>query len=146
MPSIKQLKQEITEASYFDQKQKDWLIKGINLALEHLARTAIYEPKKPRAPKNASGLLTLQKWEEANGPLALAMFNTWINGRNLSRVKIAEMIAEFRNDMIARGKEYADFRAAFKNYLNKGYLSRTLQSCLRADDGGTTINKTGGEL
>ena len=61
------------------------------------------------------------------------MFAPWIRKKLLCPILIGKMIEEFRTEMIGKGKQYADFRAAFQTYLTKGYLSRSLSNCLLAN-------------
>lgn len=146
MPSVKQLKQEIIGAEYFTPQQKEWLTKGINRALEVLAQKEINAPSKPRTVKKAKGLVTLNEWETANGRLDTDKLDAWIKARSFDKVRVAEMLSEFRSEMMAKGKQYADFRATFQVYLAKGYLSKPASYCVKQDSSTTTIHSRGGQL
>lgn len=91
--------------------------------LHILDQALIPEPKKPRVPK-VSNAVTLQQWETAQGKrLDIRMMIDWLDRHNYAIDTMAMLVEEFRTDMISKDKPYADFRAAFQNYFNKGYLS-----------------------
>lgn len=77
-------------------------------------------------PKRNKGQHTLDSWESANGELCLKSILPWVDEKNLSHSKITAALEEFKLRMIASGNVYADFRAAFKVWLTKGYLGITL--------------------
>lgn len=84
------------------------------------------EPEKIKYTKKAV-LVSLQDWEKITGAeLNAEMLKSWCQQKKVARAVIAPLIDEFRTEMIGKGKQYADFRAAFQTYLTKGYLSMTL--------------------
>lgn len=90
-------------------------------------------PRKIRTPK-AKNLMTLPQWEaKVYGPLNVGIMDTWSTQKGLCKRLLAELIEEFRTEMVSKNKEYADFSAAFKTYLNKGYLSKTLEQAKLAN-------------
>ena len=96
---------------------------GVSKIMLMVDQTLVPEPKKPRAlkPRNT---MTLMQWEEKQGKrLDVRHMLEWIEKNQYSIPVIHQLIEEFRIDMLSKGKEYACFRAAFQNYLNKGYLS-----------------------
>lgn len=102
--------------------------------------------KKPK-------LVTIQEWE-ANLGVALnaSMLASWCKEKGLYHPTITRLIEEFRIEMMGKGKQYADFKAAFQTYLTKGYLSLTLagaQETSKRDalkNESTTINRRGGSI
>lgn len=82
-------------------------------------------------PRKASGknLVTIQEWEAQHGTLSTHMMTEWIIRLDLCQQMVAIMVAEFRGEMIAKGKQYANFKAAFMTYLTKGYLSKQITAC-----------------
>lgn len=73
--------------------------------------------------------MLIQEWESITGvQLNADMLKSWCQQKGIARAIIAELVEEFRIDMIGKGKAYADFRAAFQTYLTKGYLSSTLSA------------------
>jgi hypothetical protein len=79
--------------------------------------------KKNKNTKKADRI-KLEEWEAAAGSeLCIAMMQSWVKDNQYSVEKITKLIAEFRLKMLAGGNLYADFKAAFQNYLNSGYLS-----------------------
>ena len=79
-------------------------------------------------------LVTLQEWEAVNGQLAPSGMIKWIADNKLDLRMLAAMVGEFRQEMLAKGKQYANFKAAFQTYLAKGYLSKTLSQCLACNN------------
>lgn len=141
MPSIKQLKDEISAADYFNKEQKHWILAGIGRAEAHLSVKKVNQPKKIRNPAKASGLITLEQWEEKNGVLGLYHIKAWADAHMLDPVMISAMMREFRVEMMAKGKQYANFKMAFQTYLTKGYLSKKIDACRAKET--TTIEKRG---
>lgn len=133
MASVPQLKAEITQADYFTDEQKKWLLSKIDYALNQLALRAAAKPKefKMRSPKKATGLMTLEQWEQKQGHNLTAMIDLgeWIRKNKLCPEMIQQLVNEFRADMTGKGKQYANFKAAFINYLAKGWLSKAITLC-----------------
>lgn len=85
------------------------------------------KPKKIRNPSTPSKLYTLQEWEALwCGPLNVQLMDTWATEKVLCKRQLAQLIEEFRTEMMAKNKMYADFKAAFQVYLTKGYLSKRI--------------------
>lgn len=84
-------------------------------------------------PRKASGknLMTLATWETQDGWANATSMNDWAKRHDLDQHMLSEMIDEFRREMLAKGKEYANFAMAFQTYLRKGYLSKTMASCVK---------------
>lgn len=96
----------------------------------------------PRVPRNASKLMTLEQWEaKVCGPLNVGIMDTWATRSNLCKIQLAQLIEEFRIEMMSKNKHYADFKLAFMNYLNKGYLSKKIDQIRLAP--GQATNKWG---
>lgn len=95
---------------------------------------------------------TLQEWESFHSaPLNVQMMATWISSNGYCPVLIGKLIGEFRIEMMSKDKRYADFKLAFMNYLNKGYLSKRAEQVLLATSphrtqSGTTVYNRGGVL
>lgn len=127
MSSIKQIIAEIQIATDLPQGHKVKAVQIIRDAEERL-RVRV-DPNKVRNIKNARGLMTLDEWENINGRLCSNMMPEWIKSCALCPIMVQQMIAEFRCEMMAKGKTYANFERAFHVYLRKGYLSKKLMDC-----------------
>lgn len=107
-------------------------------------------PKAPRIRNTkAPQLQSLFEWEAGIGSqLRADMLTSWIREREFCPKLVGEMIEEFRLEMIGKNKQYADFKATFQTYLNKGYLSKKVGQMLLANSpykstDGVTINTRG---
>ncbi len=121
---------------------------GVARIMELLEQSLIKEPSKPRAPK-FKALMTLTEWEGKMGKkLDWMMFREWVIVKEYDHTVIAQLVEEFRIDMFSKQKEYADFRAAFQNYFNKGYLSIKPDNpkVRRCNEGHTHFERRGGAL
>lgn len=127
MPSIQQVIAEIQLATDLPPGHIAKAVQIIRDAEQRLKIKGVNS--RPRKITNAKNLITLQEWEVVNGLLGAVMMEDWINAKGLCRFVILEMIQEFRGEMYAKGKQYANFKSAFMTYLNKGYLSKTLDGC-----------------
>ena len=86
--------------------------------------------KKTKAKKSKKGeKVLIADWEAKNGKLAVPMMRPWIDGNQLDPAKVHAMIVEFRDRMAANGNLYADFVAAFKDWLRRGFLTRKMEQC-----------------
>lgn len=130
MPSIKQIIAEIQLAYDLPQGHKVKAVQIIRDAEERLR--AKKAPNLMRNIKNAKGLVELGEWERIYGTLCTNMMAEWIKQCGLCPIIVQKMIIEFRDEMLAKGKTYADFARAFHVYLRKGYLSRKLMDCTLA--------------
>lgn len=75
--------------------------------------------KKPRT------LVSIDEWETKVGsPLCLQQMQSWVKAKNYNPDLVKEMIEEFRTRMRASDNRYADYRAAFQDWLNRGFLSK----------------------
>lgn len=128
MPSIQQIIAEIQLAQDLPPNHKVKVVQIIRDAEQRLKLKGV----KSR-PRKASGknLVTIQEWEEKNGPLRAYMMESWMKAHNLRYEAVADLIDEFCAEMASKGKEYANFKAAFMTYLAKGYLSKTMVSCVK---------------
>lgn len=96
---------------------------GVAKIMELLDAALVKEPKLPRVKKNTLAV-TLMEWENAQGKrLDARQVLEWIERNKYDLQVMAQLVEEFRIDMMSKSKPYADFRAAFQNYFNKGYLS-----------------------
>lgn len=99
--------------------------------------------KKPQAKM-------LSEWEDENTELCAQMIMSWVKSKGYCPVLVELLIQEFRIDMRSKGKKYADFTAAFQNYLIKGWLSKRPEQIMQKDSafitGGTTISRRGVNL
>jgi hypothetical protein len=85
---------------------------------QHLLNHTSLNKKKKNIKKS------LSEWEqEVGSQLCADMMAQWIKENGYDRLKVSAAVTEFRGVMQANGNEYADFTAAFKNYINRGYLS-----------------------
>lgn len=110
------------------------IIEGLERAVKAKKLEA---PKKIRNTKTKAKLYTLEEWEKLwCGKLDVALMGTWATRNNLCKRQLAQLIEEFRIEMISKAKQYADFKAAFQVYLTKGYLSKKIdQVRLRPGEG-----------
>lgn len=80
--------------------------------------------KKPRK------LVSLEEWEkEKQTPLCMQMMTGWVREKNFNPQLIREMIEEFRTRMFASDNRYADYKAAFQDWFNRGFLSKKPEQC-----------------
>lgn len=138
MPSVKQIIAEIQLSDTLGPNQKVFVVSAIWHAEQRLL---LKSSNKPRKVAGAKGLITLEEWEEKNGVLGVYHLKSWADAQLLDPVLISGMIREFRIEMISKGKQYANFRAAFQTYLTKGYLSKKIDACKAKET--TTIEKRG---
>ena len=146
MPSVKQVIAEIQLAADLPPGH---IAKAIQIIRDAEERLKI--KGATNRPRKASGknLVTLQEWEDRYGTLSTSMMADWIERQELCSMMIQLRIAEFRGEMIAKGKQYANFKAAFMTYLAKGYLSKSMEACSLAKSSfqaKTTINSRGVNL
>lgn len=141
MPSLKQIIAEIQLAHDLGPNQKQFAVRAVRDAEERLKLKA---PSTPRKVTNAKGLMTLEQWECGHSRLDVSHLHKWIEVNGLDLLKIAQLISEFRTEMISKGKQYANFRAAFQTYLIKGYLSQPLTACKKQNT--TVIHARGGAM
>lgn len=80
--------------------------------------------RKPRVARKAKVEMTLEEWEAIHGLLSIEPLMGWVSQKTFCPVLVRELLQEFRIDQQSKGKLYADFRATFQNYVNKGYLSK----------------------
>lgn len=147
MATVKQVLAAISQDGTLGPNQKRFVTAAIQRSETWVNLNA---PKKPRKITNAKLLVTLLEWETARGKeLHYTDLKEWLTKQNLDEFQVRLMIEEFRAEMTAKGKQYANFKAAFQTYLTKGYLSKTLNACLTANnrkDSDTTIHTRGVNL
>lgn len=116
--------ERMTVSTLFTSAQKQvvfgFLREALNLPVEH----------KIKRPRTKSTLMTLQAWEALRGPLNYADMAAWIGQKKLCTRSIAQLIEEFRTEMISKDNVYANFVSAFQNWFNKGYLSKKPEQAL----------------
>lgn len=127
MPSVKQVIAEIQLAPDLPPSHK---AKAVQIIRDAEERLKLKRPNMPRRIVQARGLVTLGEWEEKHGPLMPVYIKSWIVKNKLSPGMIDALIREFREDMLSKGKQYADFALAFQNYMRKGWLSKKLPECV----------------
>lgn len=126
MPSIQQVIAEIQLASDLPPHHITKAVQIIRDAENRLKLKGVTGRPRKATGKN---LVTLQEWEEANAKLSIVQLADWIEARKLCHLMVSDMVLEFRGEMIAKGKQYANFKAAFITYMNKGYLSKRIDAC-----------------
>jgi hypothetical protein len=139
MATIKQVLAAISQDGTLGPNQKRFVTEAIQRA-ETWCQLQV--GPKPRKITNAKGLVTLGEWEateKAKGWCTRMM--TWASENSLSPLAVDSLIEEFRSEMLAKGKKYADFYLAFQNYLRRGYLSKNLEQCRSQSQ--TTIQTKG---
>lgn len=124
MPNINMLRKQISKMTgVYTPNQIAYILAGIDLAEAKLKEMASTRPARIKRPTAA--LMNIQQWEEKQGCLLnYSMITKWVRAKEFCPVLISEMIEEFRLAMISKDKQYADFAAAFQNYVNSGYLSK----------------------
>lgn len=124
MASIRQLRKQIEKMTgIYTPNQIAYILTAIARAEEELTLAASSKP--PRQSRPTATTMSLYQWEHKQGKqLNVEMFIKWVRAKEFCPVLIGEMIEEFRVAMISKDKHYADFAAAFQNYINQGYLSR----------------------
>lgn len=126
MPSIKQIIAEIQLAPDLPPNHITKAVQIIRDAEERLKLKGLSSRPRKATGKN---LMTLQEWEAQHATLSIVMMTGWIDAHKLCYLTISELVGEFRGEMIAKGKQYANFKAAFMTYLDKGYLSKKKEAC-----------------
>lgn len=143
MPSIQQIIAEIQLAPDLPPNHKAKAVQIIREAEQRLKLKGVSSKPRKAAGKN---LVLLDEWEREHGTLASSMMLDWIESHQLCRQMVKQMIVEFRDEMLAKGKQYANFKAAFITYLAKGYLSKPITACTLSRSpfkNGTTIDHRG---
>ena len=147
MSSIQQIIAEIQLAPDLPPNHKFKAVQIIRDAEQRLKLKGV--TSRPRKP-SGKNLMLLQEWEEQHqAPLSIVMLTSWMDERKLCYLTVGDMVEEFRGEMIAKGKQYANFKAAFMTYLTKGYLSKPLSACTIEQSkykAHTTVDKRGGTL
>lgn len=95
-----------------------------------LAVPTIQVARKPRVARKAKVEMTLKEWEAQNGQLVFSMVEQWAKQKGFCPELLRQLVEEFRLEMTSKSKLYADFKATFQTYLNKGYLSLKPQQVL----------------
>lgn len=143
MATVKQVLAAISQDGTLGPNQKRFVTEAIQRAETWCQLQA---GPKPRKITNAKGLVTLEQWEEARGKeLHFTDFKDWIFKTGLIEFQVRLMIEEFRAEMQAKGKQYANFKMAFQTYLTKGYLSKKFKECM-AENHATVIHTRGVNL
>lgn len=71
--------------------------------------------------------VSLEQWEKSvGGVLCVEHVKSWVDGNKLDHQKIKMLIIEFRDRMVANGNQYANFAAAFKDWMRRGFLSKKI--------------------
>lgn len=126
--SVTELLHEIETGAWVELKPETRakLIRMVNAMVEKVRERKATAPKKMRNTK-APALMSLPAWEKQQGAqLTIRNVQDWVTSRQLCPVMVMELIQEFRTEMVSKNKQYAMFDAAFKVYLTKGYLSKTI--------------------
>jgi hypothetical protein len=145
MATIKQVVEEIRNSKLSPDSKKQ-TIRIINLAVERIEEKKAETIRTPKA-KASKTAITLQEWETAQGKrLDIRMMIDWLDRNNYAIDTMAQLVEEFRTDMISKAKPYADFRAAFQNYFNKGFLSIKPDSPRVKRASATTLDRRGFSL
>lgn len=127
MATIKQVLAAISQDGTLGPNQKRFVTEAIQRAETWITLTA---SPKPRKVSNAKNLMTIEEWEANDGwPKAAHSMSEWIDRNKLCPRMVNEMVDEFRREMRAKGKQYANFAMAFQTYLRKGYLSKAQSAC-----------------
>lgn len=126
MATVKQVLAAISQDGTLGPNQKRFVIEAIDRASIWIGMTQ----NKPKKITNAKNLKTLEEWEEDDGWINQSTsMGEWIDRGKLCPNMINMMLVEFREMMRANGKQYANFAMAFRVYLRKGYLSKSMESC-----------------
>lgn len=77
--------------------------------------------------KKSAGV-TLVEWESNVGSdLDPQMMKVWLQANKISFVVARDLIIDFREQMISKGKIYSDFKTAFTTWCRRGYLILSLE-------------------
>ncbi len=126
MASVKEIAEHFRDNTKFDARQKAFFIKLLYDTASAIDSAKVSRPKRLRSPKDGK-LMTLNQWEATHGVLSIGDVERWAISKKLNLARVRDLIEEFRTEMVSKNKQYADFGAAFKVYLTKGYLSQTLE-------------------
>lgn len=127
MATVKQVLAAISQDGTLGPNQKRFVTEAIQRA-ETWCK--LQDGPKPRKISNAKNLMTLHEWEDREGKfLSAYMMVDWLKQNSMSMTAVAPLVEEFRQEMLAKGKQYANFKMAFQTYLTKGYLSKTMEQC-----------------
>lgn len=127
MATVKQVLAAISQDGTLGPNQKRFVTEAIQRAEIWCNLQA---GPKPRKVSNAKNLMSIEDWEANDGwPKAAHSMSDWIDRNKLCPRMVSEMVDEFRREMRAKGKQYANFAMAFQTYLRKGYLSKPLTAC-----------------
>lgn len=132
MATVRQLIEKIQHHEKLNDDQKKYVIRLILHAEADIALEQSLKPKR-RTIRNRGGDMILEDWESQKGRLTIETVSKWVFSKKLCPIQVRELVEEFRIEMMSRGKMYADFKAAFINYMNKGYLSKKLHQVRAAD-------------
>lgn len=140
MPTIRQVLAVIRADQTLGPNRKSFLIDQIGSYALKAQNQLDSQPKKIRNVKTTTQLVTIDQWEAHKGDLEQRL-QSWAMSQNLAMTTYLQMVSEFRTEMRAKGKVYADFAMAFQTYMRKGYLSKTLEQC--KSQAATTIQTRG---
>lgn len=99
--------------------------------------------KARKEPRPKTNKILLQDWEAEKGcNLKWEHMADWVEEKNLDSVAVQEQIEIFRTKMMAGANRYHDFRAAFQNYVNSGYMPKTLEQLKRKNAPGRSYSET----
>lgn len=99
----------------------------VELIMKLFEACCIIQPRTLMRKSKPTASMPLSDWEKKVGArLNAEMLRGWCKENGLARSVVEMLVSEFRTTMIAKNKEYADFRAAFQIYLIKNYLSMSM--------------------
>jgi hypothetical protein len=99
--------------------------------------------KPKNNPSKKSIKKTIEQWEKEIGTqLCIEQMASWVKRKGYEPEKIKKLIEQFRLKMQANGTPYANFVAAFQDYLDRGFLSLTPEQCLPFNNAGVAGNPT----
>lgn len=85
------------------------------------------EHSKKKIIKEKSVKLDLATWENKNAVLSISDFDDWMKELNLDQAKVEKELSIFRDKCLQQGYVYADFKAAFRNWIRNAQYGRGLQ-------------------
>ncbi len=69
--------------------------------------------------KTKSQPMTIEEWEKVHGQFDIKMLAAWGREKNLDAMKILPKVEEYRLQWKAKGYKYANFVAAFQQWINR---------------------------
>lgn len=90
---------------------------------DHKTSSDLFPDTKAKK-KTKSQPLTIEEWEKVHGVFDIKMLAAWGREKNLDANKILPKVEEYRLQWKAKGYTYANFVAAFQQWINRDGLDK----------------------